>query len=71
MSPLTRVGCFGGSMVQTGLQRLLYVYVLLFPFFLLIFALDLWEAYSMKRKKKLDRPTDDHKKGYAKCWDYL
>lgn len=41
-----------GSMVQTGLQQLFYVYVLLFPFFLLIFTLDLWEAYSMKKKKK-------------------
>lgn len=39
-------------MVQMGLQQLFYVYVLLFPFFLLIFILELWEAYSMKRKKK-------------------
>lgn len=65
-------GVFRGEYGANGVTAtLLYVYVLLFPFFLLIFALDLWEAYSMKRKKKHDRPTDDHKKGYAKCWGYL
>lgn len=40
-------------MVQMGLQQLFYMCMFYYPpLFLLIFALDLWEKNSMKRKKK-------------------
>lgn len=73
MSPLTWVGCsWGGSMVQTGLQRLFYMCMFYYsPFSCLSPLLICGRNTPWKGKKNIDRPTDDHKKGYAKCWDFL
>lgn len=64
----------GGVWCKRGYSNSSICVCFTIPLFLLIFALDLWEANSMKRRKKKKHwPTNwqPQKKCYAKCWDFL